>query len=108
VQDAGGGYLVSQGVLEGVGEVGIEPGLDEKLGGLQAIETAVERVIREVGDRPKEGERHVLADHGRRLEQTLVLGREPVDPRGEHHLDRGGNLDRLDVVNQPIPSALAG
>jgi hypothetical protein len=95
-------------VLEGVGEIRIEPGLDEELGGLQAIEAAVERVVGDVGDGPEEGEQHVLADDARRLEQALVLGREAIDPRGEHHLDRGRNLDRLDGVDQAIPSALAG
>jgi hypothetical protein len=56
--------LVREGVLEGVLEIRIEPGLVEELGRLESVEAAPERLIRQVGDRLEERERHVLADDG--------------------------------------------
>jgi hypothetical protein len=62
MQETAIGHLVSERMLEGVLEVGIEPGLVDELGGLQTVESAPERIVREVGDRLEEWPRHVLAD----------------------------------------------
>jgi hypothetical protein len=43
--------LVSERVREGVLEIRIEPGLVEELGGLQVVESATERLVRQAGDR---------------------------------------------------------
>jgi hypothetical protein len=56
--------LVRERVLEFVLEIGIEPGLVEELGGVQVVETASKRLVREVGDRLEQSERQVLADDG--------------------------------------------
>ena len=67
--------LVRERVLEGVLEIRIEPRLVEELGGLQVVESATERLVRQLGDRLQQRERHVLADDGGDLEQALVLRR---------------------------------
>ncbi len=84
------GDLVGEGVLEGVFEIREQAPLVEELGGLQTGEAAAERLLGQLGDGLKEGERHILADHRGGLEQTLLLGGEPVDPGGQNRLDRGG------------------
>ena len=43
--------LVGERVLEGVLEIRKEPGLVEELGGLQVVEPATERLVRQLGDR---------------------------------------------------------
>ena len=53
-------------------------------------------------------EGHVLADNGGRLEQLLVVRREPVDPGRQDHLDSRRDLDRLDRPRQTIRAALPG
>ena len=98
--------LVRERVLEGVLEIRKEPGLVEELGGLQVVEPATERLVRQLGDRLEQRERHVLADDGGDLEQAFVLRGEPVDARRQHRLDRGRDLDRLDRLRQPIPASL--
>ena len=52
-------------------------------------------------------ERHILTDDRGRLEQPLVLWREPVDPDGQDSLDCGRNLDVGKDLRQPVRAALA-
>jgi hypothetical protein len=65
-----------------------------------------------VGDRLDERERHVLSDDGSGLEETFVLGREPVDSCGEDGLRRRRNLPDVRTARlwrgprQPIGPAL--
>ena len=94
-------------VRERVLEIWIEPGLVNELGGLQVFESTAEHFLWQIGDRLKESDRHVSADNGGDLEQSLIFRCEPVDTRCEHRLDRGRDLDRLDWLRQPIPSWLA-
>ena len=65
--------LVGERVLEGVLEIREEPGLVEELGGLQVVEPATERLVRQLGDRLEQRERHVLADDRGGLQEALVL-----------------------------------
>ena len=97
----------SERVLEAVLEIREQPCLVEEFGSLQVIEPATERLVREIGNRLEQRERHILADDGGDLEQALVLQREPVDARRQHRLDRGWDLDGLDRLGQPIPAALS-
>jgi hypothetical protein len=92
---------------EGVLEIGEEPALVEELGGLEGPEPATEDLLGRVGDRLEQGEGHVLADDGRRLQEPLVLGREPVDARGQDGLGRGRNLEALGRLRQAIRPPLA-
>src|SRR5262249_35152846 len=106
LQQAAIRHFVGERVLEGVLEILIEPGLVEELGGPQAVESGPQRLIRPIGDRPEEREWHVLADDRAGLKEALVLLGEPVDARRQHHLDRRGNLDRLDRLDQAIASSV--
>ena len=69
---------------------------------MQAVERAAERLVRQLGDRPEQGERHVLADDGGDLQEALVLRGEPVDASRQHHLDGSRDLDGLDRPGQAI------
>ena len=89
-------------VLERVLEIRKQPRLVEELGGLEVVEPAAERLVRQLGDRLEQRERHVLADDGGDLEEALVLRGEPVDARRQDRLDRGRDLDRLDRLRQPV------
>jgi hypothetical protein len=51
---------------------------------------------------------HVLTDDRRRLEQVLVVRREPVDPGRQDHLHARRNLDGLDRPGQTIGAAFPG
>jgi hypothetical protein len=93
--------FMGEGVLERVLEVREAAGLVEELGGLERFESAAERLVRDFGDRLEQREWDVRADDGGDLEETLVLGRQPVDARRQNRLDRGRNQDRLDRLRRP-------
>ena len=97
--------LMSQRVLEGVLELGEEPRLVEELRRLQPCERRAKTVLRLLGDRLQQCERHILADHGRRLEQLLVFRSEAVDASGQDRLRRGRKLQGLDRAREPVGTA---
>ena len=107
VEQAPVGDLVGQRVLEGVLEVREEARLVEELGGLEVGEAAAERSsdCSAMAWRRREG--HVLADDRGGLEEALVLGREPVDARGQDRLRRRRDLKGLGRLRQAIGAALA-
>ena len=73
LQQAPVGHLVGEGVLEGVFEVREEARLVQELGGLEAADRAAQLVLGQRGRRLEQGERHVLPDHRRRLQERLVV-----------------------------------
>jgi hypothetical protein len=73
VQYAAIGDLVRQRVLERVFEIRKQPCLVEELRGLQAGQPGPKILVVVIGDRVQERKRYVLAHHGRRLEQPLVV-----------------------------------
>src|SRR5262249_40631539 len=75
------GDLVSQGVLEGEFALWEQLRLVEKLSCLQVVEATVQRLLGQLGNGLQQGEGHLCADDRRGLEQTLLLGRQPVDAR---------------------------
>ena len=95
-------HLVGQRVLEGVLGFGEEARLVEKLGDLQAGQAGPERILRQLGDGEKEGERHVAPDDGGRLEQALVLRRKPVDASREHSLHGDRHMAFWKSPRQPV------
>jgi hypothetical protein len=107
LQEAAVRDLVREGMLEGILEIGIEPSFVEELARLQVVESATERLVRELGDRLEQGEWHVFADDRGGLQEAFLLRGETVDASCQHYLDRGRNLDRLDRLRQPIPAALS-
>ena len=86
--------------------LGKELRLVQELGRAEVVESATERLVRQVGDRLQQRERDGLADDGGDLQEMLVLREQPVDARREDHLHGGRDLDRLNRVGHPIPSAL--
>src|SRR5262245_22904326 len=102
------GDLVREGMLERELDVWEQLRLVHELGGLEPRESVSKAAVVEVGDRLEEGERHVLADHGGGLEQALVVGRQPIDTRGEDGPDGCRNLDRVQLLYEPVSAARTG
>jgi hypothetical protein len=91
-QDARVGHVVGQRVLEGEFQFREQPRLVEELRLLQVPEPPPQDVLRLLRDRCQESMRHVLADHRGRLQEPLLLLRQPVDPRGQDCLHSRRNL----------------
>ena len=58
-------------MLEGVFEIRKQSDFVDELGGLQVVESATERLVRQLGDRLQQRERNVLADDGGGLAERL-------------------------------------
>ena len=101
------GRVVSERVLERVLDVRKEPDLVEELRGLEAGEIGAHIVLWRVGNGQEQRHRHVLADDGGRLEQSLGLGREAVDAGSQDGLNSGGNRQLLDGPAEPVGAAVA-
>jgi hypothetical protein len=95
-------------MLEGVLEVGEDPGLVQELGGLQAADRGVQLLLGVLGNGLEQHQRDVLPDHRRRLQERLVPGRQPVDAGRQHGLHRGRDLDGRQGPHEAIGAALAG
>ena len=100
--------FVRKRVLERVLEVRKEPGLVEELRGLQVGELGAHLGLRRVGNGQEQRHGHVLADDRGRLEQSLGLGRQAVDARGQDGLHGGGDLEVFDGPSEPVGATLAG
>jgi hypothetical protein len=98
---------VRQGVLEGVLDIGEQPGLGDEFRRLEMSQPLRQITFGQPGDRAELGQRHVLSDDRRRLEQALLSRRQAVDPRGENGLNRLGQLDDLNGLHEAIGTALA-
>jgi hypothetical protein len=106
-QEAAVRDLMGEGVLEGVLVLGEEPCLVEELGALQGGQVMLEHRLRHVGNRVQQRPGHLHANDGRRLQQALLLGWQPVDTRRQHGLHGGGDLDTRQSPPQAIGPALA-
>ena len=106
LQQAPVGHLVRERVLEGVLQVREELRLVEELRFLQMGEPAPQGLLRLLRDRRQQRVGHVLADHRGRLQQLLLLWRQPVDARRQDRLHRRRDLQRLHRPRQPVRSAL--
>jgi hypothetical protein len=98
---------VGQSVLERVLEVWEEADLVEKLCGLKLHEAAAKIPVGKLTDASEEGIRYILADDRGGLEESLRLGRKPIDPGGEDALDSDRHLRSRDGPRQAIGPALA-
>ena len=67
--------LVGEGMLEGECALGEELGLIEKLGGLQVGQATLEHLLEHLGNGVHEQQGHLGANHGRCLQEALVLRR---------------------------------
>ena len=87
---------MGEGMLERVLTLGKQARLVEELRGLEAARLRC-RLGGQLGNRLQQRQGHLMANHGRRLEQALGLGGQPVNAGGEHGLDRRGHLNGRDA-----------
>ena len=95
-------------MLEGVLDLGKETRLVQELRGLKRRQAAPEVGLGQLRDRLEQRQRDVLADHRGGLQQALVPGRQPVDPRRQDGLHGRRDLDRRHRLDQPVRSRVAG
>src|SRR5580765_1572842 len=107
LQERAVGDVVRERVLERVLHAREQADLVDELRGLELGEVAAEHVLRQVGDRVQEGQRHVGADDGGSLQEALGLGGQPVDACGEHGLHGGRHLDGVDLAREAKAAAIA-
>ena len=91
-----------EGVLEGIGALGKQTGLVEKLRPLELRETAVEPLVRGVSDGLEQRPGHLGANDRSGLEQAFVLRREPINARRQQRLHGGGHLPRVERLRQVV------
>src|SRR5262245_11238606 len=80
------GDIVGEGVLEGVLQVRKELRRVEKLSSLQIVEQTAKFVLCQPTNWMQEGERGVVSNYRRLMQQTLLGGGQRIDTRGEHRL----------------------
>jgi len=95
-------------VLERVPEVGKEPDLVEEPHSLERGQLGAHLFLRRVGNGEQQRDGHVLTDDGSRLEQTLGLGGQAIDARGQDGLDGGGHPQLLDRPGEPVGASFPG
>jgi hypothetical protein len=86
------GYLVREGVLEGVLVLREEARFVEEFGRLQVRQAAMQRRLMQFGNGLQQGQGHLCADDSSSLEEALRLRRQTVDARRQHRLHRGRDL----------------
>jgi hypothetical protein len=96
------GYLVGEGVREGVFEVREQACLVEELSRLQTRQTHAQCLLRRLGYGMEERQGHLHANHRGGLQQALLLGWQPVNTCRQYRLHRGGHLNRREGLRQPI------
>jgi hypothetical protein len=94
-------------MLEGVLALREQAGFVQELGGLHVRQAAVQHLLRRVGNGLQQRPRHLRANDRRSLEQALLLRWQPVNTRRQHRLHRGGDLQTLQWLGQPIGATLA-
>ena len=97
---------MGEGVLEGVGALGKQAGLVEKLRRLQLRQAAVQRLVGRVGDGLQQRPGHLGANDGGGLEQAFVLRRQPIDARRQQRLHCGRHLQGVERLGQTIGTTL--
>ena len=101
------GDIVGEGVHELVSGAREARGLVQELGRAKPGQARAQGVVADIGDCLEQSVRDVLTDDGSCLEQALVIGRQTVDPRGQHRLHAGRHMQRLDGPGPPMGAGLA-
>src|SRR4029453_13195208 len=108
LQETAISYIEGERMLKLVLEIGEEPRLVQKLGGLKLAEAVAQGCLVHIGDGLEQDEGYLLPDHGGRLEEPLFLRGKAVDAGGQDGLNRHWNLDRVKSLCQMIGSTIAG
>jgi hypothetical protein len=106
-QEAVVGYLVCQGVFEGVFLFGEQAGLIQELSGLQLRQATVQPCLRQVSNSLEQQQGYLMANHRSSLQQVLLLRRQAVHACCEYSLYCGRYLNARQRLGQPIRPALA-
>ena len=101
-QEAAVGHLVRQGMLEGVFLLGEQAGLIQELRRLQVRQATVQRCLGQLRNGLEQGQGHLGANHGSRLQEPLLLRRQPVDACRQHGLHRGRHLNGRQRLRQAV------
>jgi hypothetical protein len=107
VQEAAVRYCVRQGVLEGICALWKQTGFVEKLSGLHVRQTMVQHLIGRVGNGLQQRPGDLRANDRGGLEQAFVVRWQPVNAGCQNCLHRGGDLQALQRLGQPIGATLA-
>src|SRR6266852_5060943 len=95
-------------MLEPVLGLGETIRLMEKLGGLKVRQPLPQRFIRQLGDRVQQWKRDARSNHGCRLEQLLVHGRQAIDARRDDWLYGRGQLNGRERPDEAVGAGPAG
>ena len=95
LEEAAVGHFVGQGMLERVLKVGEQPRLVEELGRLEMSEAVAQLSSGSSAMACSNANGTSLPIDRGGLQQPLVLGREPVDARGQDRLDRRRDLETV-------------
>src|SRR5262249_14697019 len=101
------GDIVGEGVLEGVLQVRKELRRVEKLSSLQIVEQTAKFVLCQPTNCMQEGERGVVSNYRRLMQQTLLGGGQRIDTRGEHRLHCGRDLGARERPRKAVAAARA-
>src|SRR6266850_7104765 len=93
LQEAAVGYLVGEGVLEGVLVVGKEPCFVQEFGRLEVRETTMQRCLGQLGNGLQQRQGDLRTDDGGGLEEAFLLRWEPIHARGQYRLHRGWDMN---------------
>src|SRR5215470_1395569 len=96
------GYLMRQGMFEGVGMFREEMRLIEELGRLKMCEAAVQRGLGDIRNGLEQRQGYLGANDRSSLEQSLLLWRQAVDARCQHRLHRRWHLNGRQGVCQTV------
>ena len=91
-EEGGVGHVLGQRVLEHVRQLGEAPALVDQLERGELAEEVL-GPLPDPGEAVHEATGELPSDHRRELERPLGRLRQPVDARGDHVLDGGGNVD---------------
>ena len=94
-------------MLEGVGALGKQAGLVQELGRLEVREAATERRLGQLGNGLQQRQGDLGAIDRSRLEQTLLLGRQPIDAGRQDRLYGGWHLHTRQGLGQVVGAPLA-
>ncbi|MCY1283203.1 hypothetical protein D9M70_320760 [compost metagenome] len=99
--------FLGQCVLEGVLDFRERRSFVDEIRSLQVGQQRMQFVVLQLGHPQHQALREFLADHRQRLQQFFLRQRQPVDTRGQHALDRGGDMEQRRRLLDAVAAGLA-